>query len=78
MFVIVVVLARVLRKNRSDVKLHIPYLLGKIKLKEICPKDKKKFQNRTDLCPKGKGTNGTLGFMREAHPREIKKFEIHT
>ena len=59
-------------------KLHIPYLLGKIKLNEICPQDKKKFKNRTDLCPKGKGTNGTLGFMRGAHPREIKQFEIRT
>ena len=39
---------------------------------------KKKFKNRTDLCPKGKGTNGTLGFMRGAHPREIKEFEIRT
>ena len=29
-----------------------------------------------DLCPKGKGANWTLGFMRGAHPREIKKFEI--
>ena len=39
---------------------------------------KKKFKNRTDLSPIGKGTNGTLGFMRAAHPREIKKFEVHT
>ena len=31
-----------------------------------------------DLCPKGKGANGTLGFMPGAHPREIKKIEIHT
>ena len=54
-------------------QLHIPYLLGKIKLNEICPQDKKKFKNRTDLCPKGKRTNGTLGFMRGAHPSEIKK-----
>ena len=38
---------------------------------------RKKFKNGTDLCPKGKGTNGTLGLMRGAHPREIKKFEIH-
>ena len=39
---------------------------------------RKKFKNETDLCPKGKGTNGTLGWMRGAHPREIKKFEVHT
>ena len=39
---------------------------------------RKKFKNGTDLCPKGKGTNGTLGFMGGAHPREIKKFEGHT
>ena len=39
---------------------------------------KKGFKNRTDFLSKGKGTNGTLGFMRGAHPREIKEFEIRT
>ena len=39
---------------------------------------RKKFKNGTDLSPKGKGTYGTLGLMRGAHPREIKKFEVHT
>ena len=59
MFVIVVVLARVLRKNRSDVKLHIPYLLGKIKLKEICPQDKKKVSKHNGFMSK-----------RERHERD--------
>ena len=39
---------------------------------------RKKVKNGTELCPKRKGTNGTLGLMRGAHPREIKEFEIRT
>ena len=39
---------------------------------------KKKFKNGMDLCPKGKVTNETLGFMRGAHPREIKECETRT
>ena len=60
--------------DQIDVKLHIPYFIGQ----DQCLHDKKKLKKRTDLCPKGKGTNGTLGFMCGAHPREIKEFEIRT
>ena len=40
-------------------KLHIPYLLGKIKLNEICPQDKKSLKTERIYVQKGKHEQDT-------------------